>query len=251
MRKLGFCLCLLAILAFVMPAYAGIGDSLLGFNGQHYHVNIIGVSKDKKVDMTGSDRRTIFVPLDSGGDVGRQVTIEYVRNIENPTAFEVLDGNATDDNLAVIAVPYQFCEDLTAGCSDLVSFAVFAVGLGKPNGNAIVTANCEYTQKVVDPLGTEGLTCQDTLLLATFPIDRKKGSPKPVDITNIFRATGCLDLNASGMCDAGDLSFNNMWIFNIPELESYMWDYDNNGLKHMQVRFYPTNPADDWIGYTK
>jgi hypothetical protein len=33
-----------------------------GLSGPHFQINIIGVPKDKKVDMTNSDRRTIFVP---------------------------------------------------------------------------------------------------------------------------------------------------------------------------------------------
>jgi hypothetical protein len=34
--------------------------------------------------------------------------------------------------------------------------------------------------------------------------------------------------------------FSNVWIFNVEELLSYYWDYDNNGLKLMKVRFYQT-----------
>jgi hypothetical protein len=62
-----------------------------------------------------------------------------------------------------------------------------------------------------------------------------------VDIRmDVFRASGCLDANASGVCDSGDLEFSNLWIFNLEQLIEYFWDYDNNGLKLMQVRFYET-----------
>jgi hypothetical protein len=106
----------------------------------------------------------------------------------------------------------------------------------------------------VDELGTTDLTCEDTLLLGTFEVKRPKGKPKTNDITDIFRATGCLDLSEEGtegygICDTGDLEFRNIWIFNIPQLGSYMWDYDNNGLKLMQVRFYPTTSG--YIGYVQ
>jgi hypothetical protein len=33
-----------------------------------------------------------------------------------------------------------------------------------------------------------------------------------------------------GICDTGDLQFNNVWIFNIPQLEEYFWDYTNDKL---------------------
>jgi hypothetical protein len=222
------------------------GNGML--SGGHYNLNIIGVPKDKTVPaMDGSNRHTIFVPLQSGGDVGRLVKIKFVVGND----FRVLDGNATDDNEAKIQVPYEYCQDLQAGCYDLLSFYVFARGLGKPGPDVgtIVTAECEYLLDVVDELGTSGLTCQDTLLLGSFGVKRPGGKPRTYDITDIFRASGCLDMNASGACDSGDLEFENIWIFNIPYLESYMWDYDNNGLKLMQIRFYPTTSG--YIGYVK
>ncbi len=221
--------------AMGVTGFAQVGK---GLSGAHWNLNIIGVPHDKTVpSMTDSSRHTIFVPLQSGLDVTRQVKIYYVRNTANPTQFEVLDGNATDDNEATIAVPFEFCSDLSTGCEELLSFNVYAVGLGKPNGNAIVTAECTYSVDVV------GGTCEDTLLLGGFQINRTNGGsnkPQRTDITDIFRATGCLDLDASGTCNTGDLEFRNLWIFNIPQLVEYFWDYDNNGLKHMQVRFYET-----------
>jgi hypothetical protein len=47
-------------------------------------------------------------------------------------------------------------------------------------------------------------------------------------------------VDGSGTCNTGDIQFSNIWVFNIPQLVEYFWDYDNNGLKLMQVRFYET-----------
>ena len=237
-------------LALAVPVYAGVGS--IPDNGTHFNLNIIGVPKGKKVDMTDSQRHTIFVPLNTEGYVDGKVTISYVRNTANPDKFEVLDGNATDANGAIIAVPYEFCQDLDAGCQDLLSYNVYAVALGKPGADgAIVEAHCTYDTNVVPGSGPgPGDTCEDTLLMGSFPLKRETGSPKPVPITDIFRATGCLDLGGlAGVCDKGDLAFNNIWIFNIPNLTSYFWDYTNDGLKLMQVRFYPTTSGT--IGYVK
>ena len=218
---------------FAVSASAQVGK---GLSGAHWNLNIIGVPKNKSAPMNNSGRHTIFVPLQSGEDVSRKVKIYYVRNLANPEKFEVLDGNATDDNEATIAVPFEFCDDLGAGCTELLSFDVYAVGLGKPNGSAIITAECTFSEDVV---GKEG--CTDTLLLGSFEVTRTKGKPKRENITNVFRATGCLDLaGEEDVCDDGDLAFRNLWIFNIAELIEYFWDYDNNGLKLMQVRFYET-----------
>jgi hypothetical protein len=202
-------------------AVAHAGSGPIPDNGTHYNLNIIGVPHDKTVpDMTGSNRHVIFVPLESGADVARQVSVFYVAGDQ----FRVLDGNATNDNVATIMVPSEPAGDLC--------YNVWATALGKPNGNAVVGAQC-----VID--GLLG-SCTDALLLGGFQLERKKGTPKPMNISDIFRATGCIDLNASGTCDTGDLQFKGVWIFNVAQLLQYFWDYDNNGLKLMQIRFYPT-----------
>ena len=243
MKTMKIVLVICLALGLALPAMAGVGT---GLSGAHWNLNFIGVSKDKTVPtMTNGGRHTIFVPLSSGEDVGRKVTIEYVRGDK----FAVLDGNATDDDYALIQVPYEYCTDYDNGCTDLLSFDVYAVGLGKPGGANIITAECTYSKEVVDSGGTVDLECEDTLLMGSFKIKRTKGQPKPTNITDVFRATGCLDVIVDGVCDKGDLEFRNLWIFNIEELTSYMWDYDNNGLKLMQTRFYETTSG--YIGTVK
>jgi hypothetical protein len=199
------------------PASAQVGK---GLSGAHYTLNIIGVSHDKTAVMDGSNRHTIFVPLQTGGTVPRDVKIYYVAGDH----FEVLDGNATD-GAATIMVPSVLEGDL--------SYDVYAWGLGKPNGNAVVTAECVFDNETLG-------TCTDALLMGGFTVTRSKGQPKRVDITDVFRATGCVDVNLTGVCDGGDLGFKNVWVFNIPNLVEYFWGYENNGLKLMHIRFYET-----------
>jgi hypothetical protein len=218
MKRITLCLVLLSMIVTTVPAFSQVGKDL---SGPHFNLNIIGVSKDKTVPgKTDSNRHTIFVPLQSGGDVPRQVKIYYIAGDH----FEVLDGNATDDNEATIMVPSVEYGDL---CYD-----VYAVGLGKPNGIALVSADC-----AIDDLPD---ACQVALLLDSFTVERSKGKPKSVNISDVFRAEGCIDLDSDSACDTGDISFQNLWIFNVPQLVDYFWDYDNNGLKLMQTRFYPT-----------
>jgi hypothetical protein len=76
--------------------------------------------------------------------------------------------------------------------------------------------------------------------MGSFELKRDKGKPKPVDISDVFRASGYIDVNESGTEDAGDVTFDDVWVFNVPTLLDYFWGYDNQGLKLMQVRFYPT-----------
>jgi hypothetical protein len=197
------------------PAAAQVGK---GLSGPHYNLNIIGVPRDKTVpDMTGSDRHTLFVPLDNDA-VSRQVRIYYLPGTE----FRVLDGNCTDDNECTIMVP--------GDPTNQVCYDVYATALGKPKGNAVVAAQC-----IIEDLLGE---CTDALLQSSFALTRMTGKPKRENITKMFRASGCIDANGSGLCDADEVRFSDVWIFNLAQLVEYFWDYDNNGLKLMQVRFY-------------
>jgi hypothetical protein len=214
MKRLILAIAIIAGLTFAVPTFAQVGQ---GLSGPHYNLNIIGVANPKTADMTDTSRHTLFVPL-SGS-----VKISYIAGTE----FQVLDGNCTDADGCTIEVPSDPLGDL---CYD-----VYATGLGKPNaGQVIVNASCTI----------DGLigSCADALLLDTFTVDRPKGKPRRQNISDVFRATGCVDLGGvEGVCDTGDLQFNNVWIFNIPQLLDYFWDYTNTGLRLMQVRFYQTN----------
>ena len=51
-------------------------------------------------------------------------------------------------------------------------------------------------------------------------------------MTGLFLVTVSID-TGSGIVD-----YHNAWVFDIPELIEYWWEYDNNGNKLCQVRFY-------------
>src|SRR5215468_10881006 len=200
-----------ALIFSARPANAQVGK---GLNGSHYNLNIIGVPKGKSANLTNTDGHTIFVPLDG------TAKIYYLAGSQ----FQVLDRNGTDGDGATIEVPSD-----PGGTS--VCYNVYATALGKPGGTALVQAFC-----IIDNLLG---SCQDALQLSSFSVTRDKGQPKPQNISDIFRATGCVDSNLNGTCDSGDTQFKNLWIFNVPTLVSYFWDYTNTNLKLMQVRFYP------------
>jgi hypothetical protein len=189
-------------------------------SGPTNNLSIIGVSQPKNTDMTETSGHALFVNLTGPSK------ISYIAG----TTFQVLDRNCTDGDGCTIEVPGVSGGDLC--------YNVYAVGLGKPGGTAIVTAECTFDGDLVG-----GGTCTDTLLQGSFTVSRTsngRNKPQRQDISDVFRATGCLDLNGNTTCDKGDVQFNNAWIFNIDQLESYWWDYTNTGLKNMQVRFYQT-----------
>lgn len=215
MKRFAICLAVVLGIVYATPAFAQANSC----TGPHYNLNIIGVPKGKNPPMDDSNRHTLFVPLDRSGDAAA-VKISYIAGDE----FQVLDGNCTDADGCLIEVPHEPLGDLC--------YEVWATGLGKPfNGQAVVEAQCI----IEDLVGS----CTDALLLDSFTVGREKGKPKPVPISDVFRATGCIDLDplVNPGCTSGDLLFTNVWIFNIPQLLDYFWDYDANGLKLMQVRF--------------
>jgi hypothetical protein len=220
MKRLILSIAVVLTLAFVAaPVSAQVGQ---GLSGPHYNLEIIGVPKNKTADMTSGNGHVLFVPLDSTAKI----------NFVAGTEFNVMDANCTDTNGCTIEVPSD-----TSGANS-VCYNVYAVGLGKPGGVAVVNAECAFDTTLVG-----GGTCTSALLLSSFEIDRTNGgSNKPLrkNISDIFRATGCLDINANLVCDSGDVQFSNVWIFNLPQLLSYWWNYTDTGLRNMQVRFYPT-----------
>jgi hypothetical protein len=233
MRRRVLCL-IVAIMGMsvlgVTPALAQVGK---GLSGPHYELNIIGVPKNKTASLTDSNRHTIFVPLETVNNVKI-----YVTGDTDPTTpgtqcgdrFQVLDGNATNGD-ATLLVP---CE-----LGGTLSFEVYAVGLGTPGGSAGVDVLCTFQSTIFLTPDTAAL-CGASLGGFDFEVKREAGAPKRQNISSVFRASGCVDVNNSLACDAGDTVFSNVWIFNIAELMSYYWDYDNNGLKLMKIRFYPT-----------
>lgn len=192
--------------------------------------------------MDGNNGHRIFVPLNNRDDVDRHTSIYMTgdtdlddsNGLQCGNNFQVLDANATDDDEATLLVP---CEPIEVGDPG-ICFDVFATGLGGPGGSANVDVVCEFDETCIDCDIVEG-TCD--MGNVDFDVYRGKGKPVTEDITGVFRASGCIDADTEDglLCgdDELDIIFRNVWIFNVEELLYYYWDYDNNGLKLMQVRF--------------
>jgi hypothetical protein len=179
-------------------------------SGSHYNLNIIGVPKNKTASMTGSNGGRIFVP-------------EYGKcriNLSNGD-FMVLDGNCTDGTGA-----FQLPNPDPTN-SGVTSYSVWARALGKPGGSA--KANTCADQVIVDP--TTGVETTTTYCsVYTLSLERQKGKSSFGDVSKYLLYIYA-DLNADGTLERYPL-FD-------PALQGYFWDYDNQGLKLVQLRFYP------------
>ncbi|KKS60718.1 MAG: hypothetical protein UV26_C0002G0044 [candidate division WWE3 bacterium GW2011_GWF2_42_42] len=170
-------------------------------SGAHYNLNIIGVSKDKAALMDSSSGHRIFVPL-SG-----KIKI----NLLPGTGFAVLDANGTDGNGATFSLPNPDADN-----DGVTSYTVWARALGKPGGTSTTTP-CAYLD------GVEYCSTSNVVLV------REKGKSSFTNVTSQLLYVYA-DLTGDGVDERYPL-FD-------PRLQDYFWDYDNNGLKVAQFRFY-------------
>jgi hypothetical protein len=185
---------------FVRPLSVQTGNGAP--SGGHYNLNIIGVSRNKTASMTGDDGHRIFVPL--WGNPKIMLT-------EGPD-FAVLDANGTDGEAS-----FQLPNPDPDGTGTTV-YSVFARALGTPGGKSLTTT-C-----AIDPVdGSE--VCSVT----TLTLERSKGK-STFDNVSKYLLYIYADIDGDGVLDRVPLFDSS--------LTGYFWDYDNQGLKVAQLRFY-------------
>lgn len=170
-------------------------------SGSHYNLNMIGVPKGKTADMTNNSGHRIFMSLEGKTKV-----------LLSEGEFAVLDANGTDGT-ASFRLPNP-----DSANTGITKYAVFARALGKPGGSAQITT-C-----ATDTAGVQYCSVYSTIQT------RSKGNSKFTDISRELLYIYA-DLNADGTLERYPL-FDQA-------LQGYFWDYDNSGLKLLQLRFYP------------
>ena len=180
-------------------------------SGAHYNLNIIGVPKDKTADMTGDNGHRIFVKLEGKTKI----------MLAEGDDYQVTDANGTDGT-AAFTLPNPDPEG-----DGVTVYSVYARALGKPGGSAIVTT-CAYD------VGDDGVlgTADDVLVCSTeqLTVTRTKGKSS---FDNVSRELLYIYEDVDG-----DDDLELVPLFD-DRLEGYFWDYDNTGLKVLQLRFYP------------
>jgi hypothetical protein len=198
-----------AAVCLAVSALASTAASAAGGNGApsgtHYNLNIIGVSKEKSADMTGNQGHRIFVPL-----YGKP----KIWLAESPS-FEVYDANGTDANGASFGLPNP-----DPDADGITEYSVYARALGTPGGSS-TTTTCAYD----DLLGETYCSTLSMVLVR----DSKGGKSS---FTNYSR-----ELHYVYQYFDGDGVVDRMPLFGDSAFQFY-WDYDNQGLKLAQLRFY-------------
>lgn len=198
------------------------------FSGPHLNLNIHGVPDgvDKfKVDSIGDGRHSIFVPINPETDFNIEYAFSYTEN------WTVVDCDATIDGTAKIILPaYMYLDTDNDGIEEtkqqVAYYMCYIAGLGKPSetSEVLIAPSASYNES-----WTAFQLNQDELIVS----GHRKGAPVWYNGTELFFA----DVT---FYNGTDYSYYiDQWIFDIPGLESYWWQMTNNGVKLMQVRFYP------------
>ena len=213
-----------AFLAITPMALAGNGAP----SGPHYNLNIIGVPVDKKGNFVD------YNPITDGynnppaaHDNGHRIFVDLY-NGETSTKiwlvkgddFQVIDPNGTDGR-ATLQLKDPFLTD-NPNSSDywVVEYQIFVRALGKTNGEAWMTSG------FLDENNTAWYS------LETIHLVRSKDGPPKFDDKTLELTTVYVDITNDGIDNPVRyrLFDDALW--------QYFWDYDNNGLKLLQIRFY-------------
>jgi hypothetical protein len=193
-------------------------------SGAHYTLNIIGVPKEKSPNMTGGDGHRIFVALGkTGAPANTRINLAM-------GDFGVTDANGTD-GVAEFRLPNPDPDG-----DGTTSYSVYYRALGKPGGKA--TMQSCYT----DATGT---WCATDFAGGVEPITIERLKGAVAKFVNVSK-----DLLFVDFCTAWDAttgactSVSQISLFSNDQI-SYLWSYDNEGLKIAQLRFYevPTTPV--------
>lgn len=237
-----------------------------GYPSPHfdYKLNIIGVPKDKTAAMDNNNGRRIFVQLYGGGEVttkggknnhlktsdknkiylcnstngendyNRDTRCDDWRNA-NDSEFGVIDANATDSNGALFGIPDPCVgEDSTDGCTPM--YHIWArVKAG--SGSATITTCADETGTGFD--GSDDIWCGDNGVTLS-----KQSAFKAVNVTdNLLNMNitidGTVDTELATCVGTSTTGLETIKIYLFDQcFENYFWNYDNNGLKNLELRFY-------------
>ncbi len=181
-----------------------------GPSGAHYNLNIIGMEKPKNVDANSltSDGHRIFVGL---GSKDNTATTKIM--LQEGEDFAVLDYDGTDGQ-AKFQLPNPDPDN-----TGVTQYSVYLRVLGKPGGKVrlATSATDPNTGEIVSDVGVVAV--------------REKGQSKFANVS------AQLLYIYAWIYDAGAWTYQRVPLFS-DLLQDYLWSYDNNGARLVQLRFY-------------
>ena len=193
-------------------------------SGTHFNLNLLGKNTCPGDDLVGTNRHTIMVllnlydspepdPIPGNPDVFFAGLDKRNKIFLAPGEdFQVVDGNACDGDGAKFTLPSNIA----------TNWDIYVRELGKPGGTG------EITTCAVDP-ATQEVVCS----VSSVELARKGARPLWKKVTEDLTTIDYYILE-----DDGTLTDASVNLFH-EAFENYFWDYDNNGLRLVQLRFYP------------
>jgi len=229
--------------------------------GEHYNLNIIGVKEKTMNDISAGN--VIFVNLFGESHINLQEGVDYA----------VLDKNGTDENGALFQLPKPgfepYVTELPWGFDTETDYSVFARPLGKPMNGATITTMAELSalayyiaetedkktvrlwDNLVDEYGDALTITWEDFIPNPVTFERLKGKQEwqnvtaellsvvyEIDVTYILVADDPETPDINEEVTETETFHVRIPIFD-DLLEGEYWKYDNNGLRLLQLRFYP------------
>lgn len=248
MKKIAF-IALAAILVISLVPSLVFADNGAPKAPKLYSLNIIGAKYDKNMDndISSANGNVIFVDLEGHSKI----------SLVEGDDFAVLDKNGTDSDGATFQMPdpgldpYIVGQDM-AGVDTMADYSVWVRPLGKPDGVSTITTCAEllesgfenyFTNKQLKAIHNAGgyfggyASVEQVTSPITLRTNGKNGKVRFTDVTAelltiVFKVT--IEDESTG---AEEIVYVRVPVFD-PMLQGEYWDYNNDKLKLLQVRFY-------------
>jgi hypothetical protein len=204
-------------------ALAGVGNDLP--SGSHYNLNLLGKAKnmphqDRDEDNPCDTGNRIFVQLDKRDRVTTDILLV---DSGSPGVYQVLDCDGTDGE-ASFSLPNPDSDN-----DGVTSYSVYIRLRGKPNGDIIMTTCGEYK------LDNNEKYCSVLQVVETREQGHGKNKFNNVSAELLYIYAWVCTVGTRGDCD--NWEFMRVPLFH-SDWENFLWEYDNNGVKNAQLRFY-------------
>lgn len=218
--------------------------------GAHFNLNIIGV-KDKVMDDISAGH-VIFVDLNGTSE------IKLV-----PGEFAVLDKNGTDLDGAMFQLPEPgfepYVTEYPYGYDTQTDYSVYVRALGKPLTGTEITTVADLSSDALEVLGKQDARLWENIMdnyeilnivwgewiPNPVNVERVKGKSPWVNVTAellsvVYTIVVTYDTNtAPDVVEEATVTLHVRIPIFSDLLEGEYWKYTNDGLKLLQVRFYP------------
>ncbi|MFC1649163.1 hypothetical protein ACFL2C_00425 [Patescibacteria group bacterium] len=169
----------------------------------HYSLNLVGVPKGKTAAMKEYDDNKIFLPTEGNCQINLSegdFQVQDANCIQGPAAFRLPNSDPDNDGETV--------------------YSVWVKTLGKPGGSSS-PITC----------GTDSLTGQEWCSIHSM-VSVRKGSKGAFSDASRELLNAYVDTDIDGKTEKHNV-FSSAF-------QDYFWNYDSDGLKQMQLRFYVT-----------